>query len=57
MNGDKHMSLAEAHIDVHQLFDLVCWARYFGVAQAQIRAAVAAVGSRASNVAAFLHTA
>ncbi|RRS03156.1 DUF3606 domain-containing protein [Aquabacterium soli] len=54
MDCSKHTSLADAHINIHQLFDVVCWARYFGVAQGQIRAAVAAVGNRASSVAAFL---
>lgn len=57
MDCSKHTGLADAQINIHQLFDLVCWARYFGVAQGQIRAAVAAVGNRASNVAAFLQTA
>lgn len=54
MDCSKHTSLADAHININQLFDVVCWARYFGVAQGQIRAAVAAVGNRASSVAAFL---
>lgn len=57
MDCSKHTSLADAHINIHQLFDLVCWARYFGVAQDQVRAAVAAVGNRAASVAAFFQAA
>lgn len=44
----------QASINVHHLFDLVCWARHFGVAQAQVRDAVAAVGTCVSDVAAYL---
>lgn len=44
----------EANINVHHLFDLVCWARHFGVAQAQVRDAVAAVGTCVSDVSAYL---
>lgn len=44
----------EASIDVHHLFDLVCWARHFGVAQDQVRDAVKAVGTCVSDVASYL---
>lgn len=49
--------LNELHIDVHSIFDLVCWARYFGVAQSRVKQAVAAVGSGAGQVATFLQVA
>ncbi|MFZ5525618.1 MAG: DUF3606 domain-containing protein [Pseudomonadota bacterium] len=45
---------SEASIDVHQIFDLVCWARHFGVAQQQVRDAVKAVGTCVSDVAFYL---
>lgn len=41
-------------IDVRDAFQLVCWARYFRVSQAVVRAAVEAVGDNAAQVAAHL---
>lgn len=50
-------SAAKLHIDIHGVFDLVCWARHFGVTQRRVVEAVSAVGSRVDKVAAYLRAA
>lgn len=50
-------SASDQLIDVHAMFELVCWAKHFGVAQSRIKEAVARVGNEVPKVSAYLQAA
>ncbi|HIV71372.1 MAG TPA: DUF3606 domain-containing protein [Candidatus Aquabacterium excrementipullorum] len=54
MSDQQTRPSANARIDVHDAFQLVCWARHFKVSQSRIRAAVDTVGDNAAQVASHL---
>lgn len=53
MNDPVPASL-EPHVDPHRIMSLVYWSAQFGRAPQDVEAAVAAVGCRAEDVAAWL---